>query len=50
MMAGVTGGHRLARRYRRARNDEIGGELGESVLVQRYLVRESATNVAYYPE
>ncbi|MEO8257621.1 MAG: FAD-dependent monooxygenase [Acidobacteriota bacterium] len=34
---GAPAGNRLARRYRRACDDEIGSELRDSVLVQRYL-------------
>ena len=34
---GAAAGNRLARRYRRACDDEIGSELRDSVLVQRYL-------------
>jgi flavin-dependent dehydrogenase len=35
--SGAAAGNRLARRYRRACDDEIGSELRDSVLVQRYL-------------
>jgi len=36
------GGDRLARRYEEAWNDEIGAELRDSVLIQRYLFRNRA--------